>query len=170
MVALFKSGVPNDLVSQTNFYELKFGFKKKKVKYDKVVEDFDTLTEFLVPLFKPNNAQKLGPVYLLLLNLNKETMEEIAEQISSEVGDDSNPHNVSIFTKSSEFDTKMESTVNQTKAKAFQAADVEMLEEQKVSDDRVMHKSIADKDLTIISIDSDELMSYICCYLTDRLK
>ena len=57
MVALFNSGVPNDLVSQTNFYELKFGFKKKKVKYDKVVEDFDTLTEFLVPLFKPNNVR-----------------------------------------------------------------------------------------------------------------
>ena len=43
-----------------------------------------------------------------------------------------------------------------------------MLDEEQKQDDRILETIIANKEVTIVDIDSDELMSYICHYLKSK--
>ena len=62
----------------------------------------------------------------------------------------------------------MESGFCQIKVTGFEVNDVLMFEEEEKKDDRIMVTNIASKDLTIVNIDSDELMAYICHYIKNK--
>ena len=122
-----------------------------------------------MPLFGPKNKDKVGPIFLLLLNFEKSHQNFIIDSINEAVRDQAeNPLDASIITKNRVSEANMESGFCQIKVTGFEVNDVIMFEEEEKKDDRIMVTNIASKDLTIVNIDSDELMAYICHYLKSK--
>ena len=122
-----------------------------------------------MPLFGPKNKDKVGPIFLLLLNFEKSHQNVIIDSINESVMEQAeNPLDASIITKNRASESCMEPGFSQIKVTGFQLNDVVMLEEEEKKDDRIIVTNIASKDLTIVNIDSDELMAYICHYLKSK--